>query len=291
MGDVEAAGLLKMDFLGLRNLTILAKSDRPDRAVDAASASTRTPSRSMTRKPTRCSAAARRRASSSSSRAASATCLQRMKPDAFHDIIATAALYRPGPLEGGMVDQYIEVKHGRKPAEYPHPVMEEVLAETNGVMVYQEQVMRILNLLGGIPLSSAYKCIKAISKKKLPMIAKFREEFLDRRAGAGPRQEEGRRAVRDDQEVRRLRLQQEPLDRVRPDRVHDRLPQGALPGAVHGGPAVGRHPGPQLQEQGRAGRAPRGLQADGITVDAPTVNRATSTSPSSRPPARDPARV
>ena len=101
-----------------------------------------------------------------------------MKPDHFRDIIATNALYRPGPLEGGMVDDYIQVKHGRKAAEYLHPVMKEILEETNGVMVYQEQVMRILNRLGDIELSSAYTCIKAISKKKLPMIAKFREEFL-----------------------------------------------------------------------------------------------------------------
>ncbi|MEM6798847.1 MAG: DNA polymerase III subunit alpha, partial [Planctomycetota bacterium] len=111
--------------------------------------------------------------------------LQRMKPDKFNDIIATNALYRPGPLAGGMVDEYIEVKHGRKPASYAHPVMEQVLAETNGVMVYQEQVMRILNLLGGIELSSAYKCIKAISKKKLPIIAKFREEFITGASGKG----------------------------------------------------------------------------------------------------------
>src|SRR5690606_20411979 len=99
-------------------------------------------------------------------------------PASFRDIIATNAPYRPGPLEGGMVDQYIEVTNGRRPAEYPHAVMEEVLSETHGVMVYQEQVMRILNRLGGIELSSSYTCIKAISKKKLPMIAKFREEFL-----------------------------------------------------------------------------------------------------------------
>src|SRR5690606_33880607 len=104
--------------------------------------------------------------------------LQRMKADSLLDIIATHALYRPGPPEGGMVDQYIEGKHGPGPAEYPHAVMEEVLSETHGVMVYQEQVMRILNRLGGIELSSSYTCIKAISKKKLPMIAKFREEFL-----------------------------------------------------------------------------------------------------------------
>ncbi|MCE9531224.1 MAG: DNA polymerase III subunit alpha, partial [Planctomycetes bacterium] len=104
--------------------------------------------------------------------------LQRMKPDHFRDIIATNALYRPGPLEGGMVTEYIEVKHGRKQAEYAHPVMKEVLEETHGVMVYQEQVMRILNGLGGIELSEAYTCIKAISKKKLPMIARSREQFI-----------------------------------------------------------------------------------------------------------------
>ncbi len=79
-----------------------------------------------------------------------------MKPDHFRDIIATNALYRPGPLEGGMVDDYIQVKHGRKQAEYTHPVMKEVLEETHGVMVYQEQVMRILNRLGGIELANAY---------------------------------------------------------------------------------------------------------------------------------------
>ena len=102
-----------------------------------------------------------------------------MKPDHFRDIIATNALYRPGPLEGGLVDDYIEVKHGRKQAYYPHPVMREVLDETHGVMVFQEQVMRILNLLGGINLADAYSCIKAISKKKLEMIAKFREAFIE----------------------------------------------------------------------------------------------------------------
>ena len=66
-----------------------------------------------------------------------------------------------------MVNDYIQVKHGRKQAEYKHPVMKEVLEETHGVMVYQEQVMRILNRLGGIELANAYSCIKAISKKKL----------------------------------------------------------------------------------------------------------------------------
>src|SRR5262249_45662253 len=104
--------------------------------------------------------------------------LKRMRPDHIRDLIACNALYRPGPLGGGMVDAYINRKHGRDKPHYPHPVMEEILAETYGVMVYQEQVMRILNRLGGIELSSAYACIKAISKKKQEIIDQRRLEFL-----------------------------------------------------------------------------------------------------------------
>ena len=105
--------------------------------------------------------------------------LIKMKPDRFADIIATNALYRPGPLNGGMVDEYVDVKNGRKQAAYLHPVLKEVLEETYGVMVYQEQVMRILNRLGGIELSEAYATIKAISKKKAESIAKSRDQFIE----------------------------------------------------------------------------------------------------------------
>jgi DNA polymerase-3 subunit alpha len=184
MGDVERAGLLKMDMLGLRNLTILAKAvelveqsrgeridplqfpldDRDTFALFC---------RGETKGIFQFESGGIR------------DLLQRMKPDHFRDIIATNALYRPGPLEGGLVDDYIEVKHGRKSAHYPHPAMTEVLEETHGVMVFQEQVMRILNLLGGIPLADAYSCIKAISKKKLETIAKFREDFLEGACNGG----------------------------------------------------------------------------------------------------------
>src|SRR5205085_4151196 len=98
--------------------------------------------------------------------------------DNIRDIIAIMALYRPGPLQGGMVDAYVNRKHGREKATYPHPVMEEILAETYGVMTYQEQIMRILNRLGGIELSKAYASIKAISKKQAEMIERNRTEFL-----------------------------------------------------------------------------------------------------------------
>jgi DNA polymerase-3 subunit alpha len=178
MGDVERAGLLKMDFLGLRNLTILAKSIE---LVEQSRGEQIDPHKFPLDDAETFALLCRGETKGIFQLESGGIrdLLQRMKPDHFRDIVATNALYRPGPLEGGMVDEYIEVKHGRRPASYPHPVMREVLDETHGVMVYQEQVMRILNLLGGIPLADAYTCIKAISKKKLPTIAKYREQFID----------------------------------------------------------------------------------------------------------------
>jgi len=119
--------------------------------------------------------------------------LVKMKPDRFADIIAVNALYRPGPLNGGMVDEYVDVKNGRKQATYIHPMLKEVLEETYGVMVYQEQVMRILNRLGGIELSKAYATIKAISKKKTDIIAESRGQFVQ---GAVERGLERERALK-----------------------------------------------------------------------------------------------
>ena len=207
MGDVERAGLLKMDFLGLRNLTILSK------VVDLIEQTTgqRIDPYQFPRDDQETFALLCRGETKGVFQLESGgirDLLQRMKPDRFLDIIATNALYRPGPLEGGMVDDYIQVKHGRQKAEYKHPVMKEILEETHGVMVYQEQVMRILNRLGGIKLANAYSCIKAISKKKLEMIAKFREEFVEGAHAARHVEEGSRRAFRTDREVRGLWVQQ-----------------------------------------------------------------------------------
>ena len=177
MGDVEKAGLLKMDFLGLRNLTVLAKTV----SLIQQSTGKKIDPYKFPLDDEETYALLRRGETKGVFQLESGgirDLLQRMKPDHFRDIIATNALYRPGPLEGGMVDEYIQVKLGRKKAEYLHPVMEEVLSETHGVMVYQEQVMRILNRLGNIELPNSYTCIKAISKKKLEMIAKYRAEFV-----------------------------------------------------------------------------------------------------------------
>ena len=191
MGDVEAAGLLKMDFLGLRNLTILSK------AVDIIAQTTgnRLDILRLPLEDTATFALLQRGETKGVFQLESGgirDLLQRMKPDHFRDIIATNALYRPGPLEGGMVDDYVAVKHGQKKAEYIHPVMKDILEETHGVMVYQEQVMRILNRLGGIELANAYTCIKAISKKKESLIAQNEAKFMEGAVAKGVSEKEAR---------------------------------------------------------------------------------------------------
>ncbi|HEV7280579.1 MAG TPA: DNA polymerase III subunit alpha [Pirellulaceae bacterium] len=177
MNDVEAAGLLKMDFLGLRNLTILRK------VVHLIEKSTgeRIDPLKFPLDDEQTFALLQRGETKGVFQLESGgirDLLQKMKPDHFRDIIATNALYRPGPLEGGMVDEYVAVKRGRKEASYKHEILKEVLEETNGVMVYQEQVMRILNRLGQIPLSAAYTCIKAISKKKQALIDQNYDQYM-----------------------------------------------------------------------------------------------------------------
>ncbi len=178
MGDVEKAGLLKMDFLGLRNLTSLAAAvklveKREGRPLDLFSLPLDDP------ETYRLLQRGEAKGIFQLDGAGIRDLLVKMKPDRFADLIAMLALYRPGPLNGGMVDEYVDVKHGRKQATYLHPVMKEILEETYGVMVYQEQVMRILNRLGGIELSQAYACIKAISKKKTEVIAQGRKQFIE----------------------------------------------------------------------------------------------------------------
>jgi DNA polymerase-3 subunit alpha len=177
MGDLEKVGLLKMDFLGLRTLTLL------DNAVKLIE-KTRGQKIDLDKIPLddattyallqRGDAKGVFQFESDGIR----ELLKRMKPDHIRDLIACNALYRPGPLGGGMVDAYVNRKHGREKPVYQHALMAEVLSETYGIMVYQEQVMRILNRLGGIELSSAYACIKAISKKKHDIIDQRRAEFI-----------------------------------------------------------------------------------------------------------------
>lgn len=109
--------------------------------------------------------------------------LMKMKPDRLEDLIAANALYRPGPMD--LIPDYCARKHGKQQVPSLHPLADEVLEETYGVMVYQEQVMRIFNRLGNIPLRRAYDIIKAISKKKADVIAKEKVAFMEGAVGNG----------------------------------------------------------------------------------------------------------
>ncbi|MFO0878731.1 MAG: DNA polymerase III subunit alpha [Gemmataceae bacterium] len=177
MGDLEQVGMLKMDFLGLRTLTLLENAVRliektRNERIDIYNLPTDDPETFTLLQ--RGDAKGVFQFESDGIR----ELLKRLRPDTLRDIIACTALYRPGPLGGGMVDAYINCKHGREKPVYVHPVMEEILEETHGVLAYQEQVMRILNRLGGIELASAYACIKAISKKKQDIIDARKIDFL-----------------------------------------------------------------------------------------------------------------
>ena len=178
MGIIEKVGMLKMDFLGLRNLTVLDETVRlvkRTRGVDVDPLKFPLDDADTYKLLQRGDAKGVFQLESDGIR----ELLKQMKPDNIRDLIAVLALYRPGPLKGGMVDSYVNRKHGKEQWQDAHPVMTDVLSETYGVMVYQEQIMRILNRLGGIELSKAYACIKAISKKITDKIDAFRADFLD----------------------------------------------------------------------------------------------------------------
>jgi DNA polymerase-3 subunit alpha len=104
--------------------------------------------------------------------------ITRLKPDTFEDIVALVALFRPGPLQSGMVDDFINRKHGRMKVEYPHPDLEPILKPTYGVILYQEQVMQIAQVLAGYTLGGADMLRRAMGKKKAEEMAKQRAIFV-----------------------------------------------------------------------------------------------------------------
>ncbi len=176
MDICDEVGLLKMDFLGLRTLSTLQRAvdlvrerhgvelDLDDLPLDDAAVFGLF-QRGETRGIFQFESAGFR------------DLLQKMKPSRLDHLIAANALYRPGAMT--MIDDFIARMHNRAAWSAPHPVMDEVLDETYGIMAYQEQVMRIVNRLGHIPLERAYKLIKAISKKKMDVINAEHDAFLD----------------------------------------------------------------------------------------------------------------
>jgi len=119
--------------------------------------------------------------------------LEKTRPDRFDDLIALNALYRPGPLKAGVLDTFVSRKHGREAATYEHPILEEILRETYGVIAYQGQVMRIVNRLGDVDLADAYTLTKAISKKQEETINASHDDFVKGAMAKGIRRESAER--------------------------------------------------------------------------------------------------
>jgi DNA polymerase-3 subunit alpha len=183
--DVEAIGLVKFDFLGLRTLTILAEAVRFVQRHEE-----RTDFR-LEDLPLDDPAVYRLFAEGNTtavfqSESRSAKDLEKkLKGDCFEDIIALMALNRPGPLGSGMVDDFIARKQGRQKPEYFHPDLEPVLKSTYGIIVYQEQVMLVAQILAGYSLGAADMLRRAMGKKKPEEMAKQREIFLEGAAKRG----------------------------------------------------------------------------------------------------------
>lgn len=178
MGCIEKLGLLKMDFLGLRTLTVIdnaIKNIKKNHGIDIDIDKIPFEDEQTFALLQRGEATGVFQLESSGMRAL----LKDLAPTAFTDIIALLALYRPGPLGSGMVKDFVERKHGRKEISYPHPSLEPILKETYGVMVYQEQVMRIASTMAGFSMGEGDTLRKAMGKKLPEVLAKFREKFID----------------------------------------------------------------------------------------------------------------
>ncbi len=177
--DVEAVGLVKFDFLGLRTLTIIdwalqainhKKQQRGEALIDITTIPRDDLPSYQLLKNGQTTAVFQLESRGMKE------LIKKLKPDCFDDIIALVALFRPGPLESGMVDDYINVKHGAK-AEYAHTLLEPILKPTNGVILYQEQVMQIARELAHYTLGGADMLRRAMGKKKAEEMAKERAKF------------------------------------------------------------------------------------------------------------------
>jgi DNA polymerase-3 subunit alpha len=191
--DVESAGLVKFDFLGLRTLTIIkwametinreqAKQGLPDLNIDFIPLDDK-PTFSMLQK-------AETTAVFQLESRGMKELIKKLKPDCLEDMIALVALFRPGPLQSGMVDDFINRKHGREPISYPHQDyqyagLEPVLKPTYGIILYQEQVMQIAQVMAGYTLGGADMLRRAMGKKKPEEMAKQRGGFIEGCASNG----------------------------------------------------------------------------------------------------------
>ncbi|MBN8551142.1 MAG: DNA polymerase III subunit alpha, partial [Deltaproteobacteria bacterium] len=177
MTYVEKIGLVKFDFLGLKTLTVIhtaLKIIKESRGIDIV----------LEELPLEDPKTYALLASGNTTgvfqleSTGITEMTMRLKPNSFDDVVAILALYRPGPLDAGMVDRYIERKHGREPVTYLHPLMKNTLSDTYGIILYQEQIMQLARELAGYSLAEADILRKAMGKKNPEEMAKQRERFL-----------------------------------------------------------------------------------------------------------------
>ena len=237
MGALEKVGMLKMDMLGLKTLTVihdavLMIAARAGVDIDMAALTFDDPKVYELLRQGRTAGVFQ-----FESPLATDT-LRAMKCDRFDDLVASNALLRPGPLDAGMHTVFIRRKLGLEKVTYPHPSLQEVLEPTYGVITYQEQVMRIANVLAGFTLAEADVLRKAVGKKDAELIKKELGKFCERAMALGHPEEDGGRDRGADRDLRPLRLQQVALGGLLGAVVPDRVAQGPLPGRVHGGAAV-----------------------------------------------------
>jgi len=174
---LESLGLVKFDFLGLNNLTIIdeaMKQIKKNRGeiLDISKIPLNEPK--VFELLSRGDATGVFQLESSGMK----NLLKKLKPECFEDIIALVALYRPGPMESGMLDSFVKRKYGEEEIDYIFPDLEDILKETRGVVIYQEQVMQIAQIVGGYSLGSADNLRRAMGKKKASEMDKQKEFFL-----------------------------------------------------------------------------------------------------------------
>ena len=179
--DVEAVGLVKFDFLGLRNLTVInaaVENINLRRAKEGKDPLVLEDLPLDDKKAYKLLQDAKTTAVFQLESMGMKKYLAKLQPTNIEDVIAMCALYRPGPLDAGMVEMYIDRKHGREEVIYDHPNLEPILENTNGVIVYQEQVMQISQVMAGYSLGGADMLRRAMGKKKPEEMAKQRDIFV-----------------------------------------------------------------------------------------------------------------
>ena len=258
MGACESLGLLKMDFLGLRNLTVLDDcliNIKANRGVEVVLEDLPLDDPPAYELLARGDTLGVFQLDGGPMRAL----LRSMRPTGFEDISAVLALYRPGPMGANAHNEYADRKNGRKPVVPIHPELaeplEDILGETYGLIVYQEQVMAIAQKVAGYSLGKADLLRRAMGKKKKEILDKEYVPFSDGMKENGYSDARDQDAVGHPRPVLRLRVQPGAHRGLRPGVVLDGVPEGQLPGRVHGRAAhLGQ--GRQGQERGLPQRVP-----------------------------------